>query len=125
MFNSKSVLFVLLMVCFATVLFAQNVSTQEAMEFEKINQQDLVAAQKLFEKLEGITGDKTVETVLEPLNDLQIILDRTSRTLPYSNNSVKNRDTQIQFQWMLNPFIRSLKRQLKEISQSWTISSKV
>ena len=76
MFNSKSMLLVLLIACFATVLFAQNVSSQEAMEFEKINQQDLVAAQKLFEKLEGITGDKTVETVLEPLNDLHIILDR-------------------------------------------------
>ena len=51
-----------------------------AQAYARVCQADLAKAQQLFLELESVTGAKTVDTVLVPLNNLWIVLDRGINT---------------------------------------------
>ncbi len=50
--------------------------SEAATAFQNACEQDLVQARQAFEALKAISGPKTIATVLVPMNDLDIILDR-------------------------------------------------
>lgn len=50
-----------------------NISVED---FEKEAKEGLVQARRFFEQLQKIDGPKTVETVLQPFNEMQMIIDR-------------------------------------------------
>jgi thimet oligopeptidase len=54
---------------------AQETMSPAAQEYETSWQTDLERAETLFGQLEGLEGSRTVESVLEPLNDIWLILN--------------------------------------------------
>ena len=54
----------------------QNNADNVVAAFKKSSEEDLFKAQEMFKKLEEYEGPKTVESVLVPLNELLVVIDR-------------------------------------------------
>ena len=76
-FAGQIVIAVLILVLTHFVLMAQVTTITEADQFKAQCEADFQQANSLFEKLEKSTGPQTIETVLVPLNDLWLAMDRS------------------------------------------------
>ena len=76
-FAGQVVIAVLILVLTHFVLMAQVTTITEADQFKAQCEADFQQANSLFEKLEKSTGPQTIETVLVPLNDLWLAMDRS------------------------------------------------
>jgi len=71
---------------FSTVILAgclflndrQTCTTFEEITYQKETSRDINEARTLFNKIEQYSGKKTIDTVLVPLNELDMLLDKTA-----------------------------------------------
>jgi thimet oligopeptidase len=76
-FAGQSVVVVMIFLLTLFVLTAQVNTITEADQFKTQCEADFQQAKSLFEKLEKSAGPQTIETVLVPLNDLWLAMDRS------------------------------------------------
>lgn len=66
-----------MMAMFSGCMTNKSKMNQTANTYEKEYKADLARARVLFKQIEDYSGPKTVDTILKPLNDLDILLDNT------------------------------------------------